>query len=175
MAVTSREIRSPRRMSSIAMPKLALSNSAYIVTSLLAILAIYVLVSAFISWGQTLLDDWQYGRPRTFHLIAEVGRPEETVGPTRLIAMNLDRQVLILEIPGGDVTKTRTIVGPYLVGANENLTPVTMRLTDMNGDGMLDLVVGIKNEEIVYLNRGDSFGLVTAEERQQILRQLKGR
>jgi hypothetical protein len=83
--------------------------------------------------------------------------------------------VLILEIPGGDVNKTRTIVGPYLVGANEDLTPITMRLADMNSDGLSDLIVGIKNEEIVYLNRGDSFGLVTAEERQQILRQMPGR
>ncbi|WP_287157065.1 hypothetical protein [Chloroflexus sp.] len=175
MAVTSREIRSPRRMSSIAVPRPALGNSAYIVTGLLAVLALYVLVSAVVGWGQTLLDDWRYGRPRTFHLTAEVGRAEETVGPTRLIAMNLDRQVLILEIPGGDVNKTRTIVGPYLVGANEDLTPITMRLADMNGDGLSDLIVGIKNEEIVYLNRGDSFGLVTAEERQQILRQMPGR
>ncbi|WP_322494864.1 hypothetical protein [Chloroflexus sp.] len=172
MAVTSREIRSPRRMSTMAVPTPALGTAAYIVTGLLAVLALYVLVSAVISWGQVVVDDWRYGRPRTFHLTADVGRAEETVGPTRLIAMNLDRQVLILEIPGGDVSKTRTLIGPYLVGANEDLTPITMRLADLNGDALPDLVVGIKNEEIVYLNRGDSFGLVTAEERQQIVRQM---
>ncbi|MCX7859530.1 MAG: hypothetical protein N2385_05545 [Chloroflexus sp.] len=172
MAVTSREIRSPRRMSTIAVPAPALGTTAYIVTGLLAILALYVLVSALINWGQVVVDDWRYGRPRTFHLTTEVGRVEETVGPTRLIAMNLDRQVLILEIPGGDVSKTRTLIGPYLVGANEDLTPITMRLADLNGDALPDLIVGIKNEEIVYLNRGDSFGLVTAEERQQIVRQM---
>lgn len=172
MAVTSREIRSPRRMSTMAVPAPALGATVYIVTGLLAVLALYVLVSAVISWGQVVVDDWRYGRPRTFHLTADVGRAEETIGPTRLIAMNLDRQVLILEIPGGDVSKTRTLIGPYLVGANEDLTPITMRLADLNGDALPDLVVGIKNEEIVYLNRGDSFGLVTAEERQQIVRQM---
>ncbi|WP_322488351.1 hypothetical protein [Chloroflexus sp.] len=172
MAVTSREIRSPRRMSTMAVPAPALGTTAYIVAGLLAMLALYVLVSAVISWGQVVVDDWRYGRPRTFHLTADVGRAEETVGPTRLIAMNLDRQVLILEIPGGDVSKTRTLIGPYLVGANEDLTPITMRLADLNGDALPDLVVGIKNEEIVFLNRGDSFGLVTAEERQQIVRQM---
>ncbi|WP_298818538.1 hypothetical protein [Chloroflexus sp.] len=174
MAVTSREIRSPRRVSSIAVPASTFSNTAYLVTGLLAILALYVLVSAVISWGQVIVDDWRYGRPRTFHLTAEVGRAEEKVGPTRLIAMNLDRQVLILEIPGGDVSKTRALVGPYLVGANEDLTPIVMRLADLNSDALPDLIVGIKNEEIVYLNRGDSFGLVTAEERQQIARQMSG-
>jgi len=175
MAVTSREIRSTRRMPSVPVPVSSFGNTAYIVTGLLAILALYVLVSALIGWGQVVIDDWRYGRPRTFHLTADVGRAEETMGPTRLIAMNLDRQVLILEIPGGDVTKTRTIVGPYLVGANEDLTPITMRLADLNNDALPDLVVGIKNEEIVYLNRGDGFGLVTAEERQNILRQMSVR
>ncbi len=172
MAVTSREIRSPRRMSSVVMPVPALGSTAYIVTALLAIMAIYVVVSAGVGWGQVFIDDWRYGRPRTVHVTAQVGRAEETLGPTRLIAMNLDRQVLIIEIPGGDVSKTRTLIGPYLVGANEDLTPVTMRLTDVNGDKLPDLIVGIKNEEIVYINRGDSFGLMTAEERQQILRQM---
>ncbi len=172
MAVTSREIRSPRRMSSVVMPVPALGSTAYIVTALLAIMAIYVVVSAGIGWVQVFIDDWRYGRPRTVHVTAQVGRAEETMGPTRLIAMNLDRQVLIIEIPGGDVSKTRTLIGPYLVGANEDLTPVTMRLTDVNDDKLPDLIVGIKNEEIVYINRGDSFGLMTAEERQQILRQM---
>jgi hypothetical protein len=136
---------------------------------LVALLAVYVLLSGVVSWGQTLLDDVRYGRPRTFHLTANVGRAEEAAAPTHLIAMNLDRQVVILEIPGGDSARTRTLPGPYLFGAGEDLTPVTMRLADMNGDQLVDLIVRVKNEEMVYLNREGSFNLITAEERQRLI------
>jgi hypothetical protein len=136
---------------------------------LVALLAVYVLLSGVVSWGQTLIDDVRYGRPRTFHLTANVGRAEEAAAPTHLIAMNLDRQVVILEIPGGDSARTRTLPGPYLFGAGEDLTPVTMRLADMNGDQLVDLIVRVKNEEMVYLNREGSFNLITAEERQRLI------
>lgn len=168
MAVQSREMR-PARRSAITLPAGNIGNIAYIVTGILALLAAYVLLSSAIGWGRTLIDDMRYGRPRTFHLTASVGRPEEVNAPTHLIAMNLDRQVVILEIPGGDATRVRTLPGPYLFGAGEDLTPVTMRTADMNGDGASDLVVRVKDEEMVYLNRDNGFALITAEERKQLL------
>jgi hypothetical protein len=116
-----------------------------------------------------MIDDVKYGRPRTFHLTANVGRAEEANAQTHLIAMNLDRQVVILELPGGDSAHARALPGPYLFGADEDLTPVTMRLADMNGDGAADLVVRVKDEEMVYLNRDNTFSLITAEERSQLL------
>lgn len=170
MAVQSRELR-PQRRAAVTIPAGNVGNIAYIVTGVLALLAVYVLLSSVIGWGQVVIDDMKYGRPRTFHLTANVGRPEEANAPTHLIAMNLDRQVVIMEIPGGDATKVRTLPGPYLFGAGEDLTPVTMRLADMNGDGAADLVVRVKDEEMVYLNRDNSFSLITAEERQQLLQQ----
>jgi len=140
MAVTSRDLRNERRPA-ISIPRGNVSSIAYIITGLLALLAAYVLLSSVIGWGRTMIDDMRYGRPRTFHLSANVGRPDEVNAPTHLIAMNLDRQVVILEIPGGDASKTRALPGPYLFGAGEDLTPVTMRLTDVNGDGGADLIV----------------------------------
>ena len=172
MAVTSRDIARYGRKPHISVGTTQVSNFAYSVTGLLALLAIYVLLSSAISWGQTLIDDVRYGRPRTFHMTAMVGRAEEANGPTHLIAMNLNRQVVILEIPGGDSTKTRSLPGPYLFGADEELTPVTMRLADVNGDGMTDLLVQVKKEEMVYLNRDGNFTLITPEERQQLIQQL---
>jgi hypothetical protein len=82
--------------------------------------------------------------------------------------MNLNRQVVIMELPGGDATKVRTLTGPYLFGANEDKTPVLMRLDDANHDGSKDLVVSIKDEEIVYLNQGGEFKLITPEERAKL-------
>jgi hypothetical protein len=168
MAVRGRDLPNGRRTSINVIPA-NVGSIAYIVTGLLALLAIYVLFSSVINWGKVVVDDMRYGRPRTFHLTANVGRPEEAHAPTHLIAMNLDRQVVVLEIPGGDSTQTRALPGPYLFGAGEDLTPVTMRLADINGDGAADLVVQVKNEEMVYMNRDNTFSLITPEERQQIL------
>lgn len=169
MSVTSREIRSERRPI-VSIPVNSVSSIAYMITSLLALLAVYVLLSSIFAWGRVIIDDIRYGRPRTFHLTANVGHGENGT-PSHLIAMNLDRQVVIVEILGGDSTQTRTIPGPYLFGASEDLTPVTMRLADMNGDNAPDLVVRVKDEEMVYLNRDSNFTLITAEERQQLLQQ----
>ncbi len=170
MAVQSSKLHAERRPP-ISLSSGAVGNLAYLVTGILSLLALYVLLSAVIGWGHTTIDDVRYGRPRTFHLTANVGRAEEVNAPTHLMALNLDRQVMIIEIPGGDTSKLRTLPGPYLFGAGEDLTPVTMRLDDLNGDGADDLIVQVKNEEMVYLNRSDNFSLITAEERQQLIQQ----
>lgn len=171
MAVTGRDLY-PERRSVITLPSRSASRMAYWITIGLALLAIYVLLSSIVGWGQVTLDDLRYGRPRTFHLSAEVGHGDGNGVATRLIALNLDRQVMVIEIPGGDASKTRTLTGPYLFGAGEDLTPVTMRLEDVNHDKAPDLVVSVKAEEMVYINRDGEFKLITPEERQQIMTSL---
>ncbi len=170
MAVTSREIRGGRRPL-ISFQFAGIGSFAYLITSILALLAIYVLLSHAVSWGNKTLNDLRYGNPRTFHLSAAVGHGDEGGSLTHFIAMNLNRQVVVLEIPGGDTTQIRSLPGPYLFGAGEDLTPVTMRIADMNGDTAADLVVQVKNEEMIYLNREGQFNLITAEERQQLVGQ----
>lgn len=138
---------------------------------MLAALAIYVLVGAAVDWGQVRLDDIRYGRPRTTHIEGYVGHPNEVIGrPTRFIGLNLDRQVVVLELPGGDPTQTRSLPGPYLFGADEDLTPVLLSLRDMDRDDLPDLIINVRNEQIVYLNRDGSFRLPTGEE-QHLLEQ----
>jgi hypothetical protein len=46
-----------------------------------------------------------------------------------------------------------------------------MHLEDMNRDSHADLILQIKDEEIVYLNRDGSFSLMSEGERQRMLRQ----
>lgn len=170
--VRSQEIRSSttRRSSSTARPltlapSIAPRSFAYLMTAILALIAIYAVMGHVLTWGRSMVDDVRYGTPRTYHLSAVVGHNDGSGTPTHLVAMNLNRQVVIVEFPGGDTTQARTLTGPYLVGAAEDKTPVTMRLADMNGDGSQDLIVNIKNEEIVYLNTDGEFRLITAEER----------
>jgi hypothetical protein len=168
MAITSRDLH-PERRTIITIPTTrSASTLAYVITGGLALLAIYVLLSGAVSLSKTLIDDVRYGRPRTYQITAQVGHDETGGTATQLIAMNLNRQVMILEVPGGDATKTRALMGPYLFGAGEDLTPVTMHLEDANNDGLPDLVVQVKNEEMIYMNRDGNFALITPEERQQL-------
>jgi hypothetical protein len=153
----------------IAMPSISFHSLAYIATGLLALLAIYAIMGNVVTWGRGRLDDLRYGSTRTFQMDAVVGHDDGAGTPTHLIAMNLNRQVVIIEIPGGDASKTRTLTGPYLFGAGEDKTPVLLRLEDLNRDGAKDLVVSVKNEEIVYLNRGDQFQPLTPEERSRLV------
>jgi len=168
MAVTGRDLY-PQRRTVVTLPSHSTNRLAYWITTGLALLVIYVLLSSIVGWGQTTLDDIRYGRPRTFQLSAEVGHENGSGAPTQLIALNLNRQVMVIEIPGGDATQTRTLVGPYLFGAGEDLTPVKLRLEDLNRDNAPDLIVSVKDEEMVYINRDNQFQLITPEERLQII------
>lgn len=171
MAVSSKEI-GGKGAGRIAVFPRGASSVAYGVTFVLAALAIYVLVGAVVDWGRIRLDDLRYGRPRTTHLEGYVGHAGEVAGrPTRFIGLNIDRQVMVLELPGGDSTQLRSIPGPYLFGADEDLTPVLLSLRDMDGDGLEDLIVNVRNEQIVYLNRDGGFRLPTPDEQSRLVQE----
>lgn len=165
MAVTSKNMRSVQRTAQVVPPLHERFHVGfYVVTLLLAAVAIYAIVGLFIGRLSVALDDVRYGRPRTHQISAYVQHNESPGHPTQLMALNLNRQVIVVEIPGGDASKTRAITGPYLFGAQEDLTPVTLSLRDMDGDGQPDLLVDVRREQIVYLNRDGSFRLPTAQE-----------
>lgn len=172
MAVTSREIHTNRSAQPGVLPR-TIGPFAYLVTFILAALAIYVLVGTVHDWTRVRLDDLRYGMPRTTHLEGFVGHGGEAPGqPTRFIGLNIDRQVVVLEIPGGDTTQVRSLAGPYLFGANEHLTPVLLSLRDVDRDSYDDLIVNVRDEQIIYLNREGSFRLPTPDEQQQLLQEL---
>jgi hypothetical protein len=148
---------------------------AMAVGAMIALLAVYVVVSTVVQWAQVKLDDFQYGRPRTTQMDAYVGHSEADGAPSHFIAMNLNRRVTILQLPGGDSTKATAIVGPYLFGQGEDLTPVQMNVQDVNVDGKLDLVVSVKSEQLLYLNDGASFKMATPEEQAAIHKALAAR
>jgi hypothetical protein len=164
MAVTSKNLRpAPRaRAYSPATPG-RLHAATYAVALLLAALTIYALVSMVMGKLHIVVDDLRYGRPRTTQLDGFVGH-EEVGRPTHLMAINLNRQVIVVELPGGDPTKARSIAGPYLFGADEDMTPVLLSLRDMDGDGAADLLLDVRREQIVYLNKDGAFRLPTMEE-----------
>ncbi|NJO84774.1 MAG: hypothetical protein HC828_19745 [Blastochloris sp.] len=169
MAVTSKKIHSQDRSHGRGNALLQrIQPLMYGVTLLLAASAIYIVVGIILGWGNVLADDLRYGRPRTFQVDAFVGHEETSGVPTHLMAINLDRQIIVIELPGGDPTKLRTIQGPYLFGADEHLTPATLELRDMDGDTALDLLLNVRDEQVVYLNRDGAFRLPTPEEQAQL-------
>ncbi|HMA36975.1 MAG TPA: VCBS repeat-containing protein [Chloroflexia bacterium] len=129
---------------------------------------LYLVVSTLVTWTQIKLDDITYGNPRTTHLDAVVGNGDSADQPTHFIALNLNRQVSIIELPGGDISKAVAISGPYLFGDGEDLTPVKMQVEDINGDGKPDLLVTVKNEELAYINDKGSFRPITADEKAKL-------
>lgn len=168
MAVTSKNLRPAARAAQGTALGAQLRAFTYGVALLLALLAVYAVVGVVQSRVNVMLDDLRYGRPRTHHLAAFVGHGEESGRPTQLTAINLNREIVVLELPGGDATKVRSISGPYLFGAEEHLTPATLTVRDVDGDGQVDLLVNIRREQIVYLNKDGAFRLPTAAEQQQL-------
>lgn len=172
MAVTSRDLHNTgtlRRQVThpipIARPYQTATRTPYLLTVGLCLVALLLMANSLITWTQTKIDDVRYGRPRTMQLSGFVGHNEAAGVASQFVAMNLNRRVVVFEIPGGDVSQTRTLQGPYLFGANEDLTPVRLRLANVNADEKADLVVSVKNEEIIYINEADSFRLIKPEER----------
>jgi hypothetical protein len=165
MGITSKNLRSVQRtrVQATAFTR-RLHALAYGITLLLAALAVYAVVSLLLGKVHVVVDDIRYGRPRAMHMDAFVGHGEDAGHPTHLMAMNLNRQVVVLELPGGDAANTRTISGPYLFGADEDLTPVLLSLHDMDGDGQLDLLLDVRREQIVYLNKDGAFRPPTLDE-----------
>jgi hypothetical protein len=109
------------------------------------------------SWWQMHQQDITYGRPRTFQVDAVVGHNDSVTNPSHFIFVNLNRHVIIVEMPGGDSSKARIYNGPTLFGDGQDLTPVTAEFKDVNGDSRLDMVVHIQDQTLVYLNDGTQF------------------
>ncbi len=114
-------------------------------------------LSSIGSWWQMHQEDMTYGRPRTFQIDAVVGHNDSAANPSHFIFLNLNRHVIIIELPGGDSSKARIYNGPTLFGDGQDLTPVTAEFKDANGDGRLDMIVHIQDQTLVYLNDGTQF------------------
>lgn len=122
-----------------------------------AMILSWVVVSAVSSWGQTTLNDLRYGRPRTYQTDAVVGHHDSVQNPSHFIAMNLNRHIIVIEIPGGDVSKSVVYSGPTLLGPDQDLTPVTLSFEDINHDGKPDMIMNVQGSQFVFLNEKGTF------------------
>jgi hypothetical protein len=129
----------------------------YLGVGMIAMLALVVLIFSAKNWLQEKLDDITYGNPRTSQMNFVVGHSDSAANPSHFIAINLNRHVQVIEIPGQDSTKERTFQITTLYGDGEDLTPVTLSFRDVNGDGKPDMLIHIENQTLVMINENGSF------------------
>lgn len=112
------------------------------------------------AWWQAKQDDWTYGMPRTYQTDVVVGHGDSASHPSHFIAQNLNGEIVVIEYPGGDVSKARSYVITTLPG-DDGYSPVRLAFRDVNGDGKLDMLVQIGDPgsqvQVILYNNGQQF------------------
>ena len=145
----------------------------YLGVGMIAMLALWTLLTSAISWWNTKWDDLHYGRPRTFQIDAFVGHNETTGTPSHFIAINLNGRIEIIEFPGGDGSKARIYLGPQLYGNGDDLIPVTLNFADVNSDHLPDMIIHFQSSRIVFINDQGGFRPLKPEERVPVQQYLQ--
>ena len=114
----------------------------YVGIGLLLMLVGYIALNLFGSWWTNHQDDVTYGNPRTFHIDAVVGHNDSPAHPSHFIAMNLKGHVIVIELPGGDVSRARSY-NITTIPDNTFNPPVRLAFQDLTNDGRLDMVIEI--------------------------------
>jgi hypothetical protein len=134
----------------------------YLGIAMIILVIVWVLGSAVLAWGTQRYNDLRYGTPRTYQTDAVVGHNDSAAHPSHFIAMNLNRQAVVIEFMGGDPAKAITYLAPvFIAGSDGQLAPVTLEFRDVTGDGKLDMLIHIhlsgQDQISVFVNTGSKF------------------
>ena len=129
----------------------------YVGLAMIGMLVCWMLLTAFLGWWQVEQDDLRYGRPRTAQYDYVVGHNDSNANKSHFIALNLRRHVEVIECPAGDCSKAKILIGPVLVGPNQDLAPVTLTFKDVNGDGKPDIIINVQDSHFVFINDNGTF------------------
>ena len=117
-------------------------------------------INLLATWWQMHTDDATYGNPRTYQTDAVVGHADSPTSPTHCIAVNLNGNIIVIELPGGDAGKARSYAITSIPGNTGN-PPVKLVFQDINRDGKLDMVVQIGDPgqivTVLLFNNGTQF------------------
>ena len=140
----------------------------YLGMGMLSMILLWMLLSGFIGWFNTTMDNIHYGYPRTYQTDAFVGHNEQARVPSHFIAINLHGHIEIIEMPGGDAAHARIYLGPQLYGAGADLVPVTLKFEDVNGDHLPDMIVQFQGSQVIYINDQGGFRPLRPDEHYSI-------
>lgn len=130
----------------------------YVGVGMIAALALWVTASTLLAWGTQKYNDLMYGNPRTFQTDYVVGHNKDSVAhPSHFIALNLHGQVIIVELPAGDPTKSIDYIGPSLIAVGDEKIPITLSFAHLNNDKNVDMIVHIQDKEVYFCNNGTKF------------------
>jgi hypothetical protein len=131
----------------------------YVGVGMIAALALWVTGSSIIAWGINKYNDIVYGYPRYFQTDAVVGHNGDSKAhPSHFIALNLHGQVIIIELPAGDPTKSIDYIGPDLIASGDDQIPITLTFGEVNNDGKkTDMIIHIQDKEVDFCNNGTKF------------------
>lgn len=137
---------------------------------MIAMLVLWELGSIALVWGTARYDDIRYGNPRTYQTDAVVGHGKDsTLHPSHFIAVNLNRQAIVVEFPAGNPAGAESYVVPYyILGPGADQVPVTLEFRDVTGDGKLDMIIHIhlqsQDQTFVFINDGTKFRAPTSKD-----------
>ncbi|HET8846711.1 MAG TPA: hypothetical protein VFN35_34935, partial [Ktedonobacteraceae bacterium] len=63
---------------------------------------------------------------------------------------------------------TQTYIGPHLSGPDGDLAAVTLSFLDLRGNGRLDMIIHVQGSQYIFLNDGEKFVPVPADEEKQM-------
>jgi len=130
---------------------------------MIAMLVLWVAGSLFLAWSLARYDDFRYGNPRTYQTDAVVGHGGDSPAhPSHFIAVNLNRQAIVVEFPAGSQANAESYVVPYyILGPGGDKTPITLEFRDVTGDGKPDMIIHIhlqsQDQTFVFVNDGTKF------------------
>lgn len=112
------------------------------------------------AWYQGVQNDWTYGTKRHFEIDAVVGHSDSQTNPSHFTAENTNGQIIVIELPGGNVSKAKIYQIETVPGNNGN-PPVKLSFQDINGDGKPDMLVQIGDGNallyVTLFNNGSQF------------------
>lgn len=137
---------------------------------MIAMLVLWELGSIALAWGTARYDDIRYGNPRTYQTDAVVGHGKDSkLHPSHFIAVNLNRQAIVVEFPAGNPAGAESYVVPYyILGPGADQVPVTLEFRDVTADGKLDMIIPIhlqsQDQTFVFINDGTKFRPPTSKD-----------
>lgn len=132
----------------------------YVGIALFAVIALWQGLNGLAYFWQQKQDDWTFGKNRVFTTDAVVGHNDSPQNPSHFIAVNDKGNIYVIELQGGDTSKSR-IYNITTIEGNTNNPPVVLFFQHLTRSGRVDMIVQIGDPgntfDINLFNNGTSF------------------